>query len=108
MEFPGEQDYKFCEVQAGPGVGASARGARYLSARYLILALVGFDELSYFGTDSNRFESTTGRSFKNRKQDEPARQRNKDREVSASMSENPPQAPLVMFIFGRNFFVRAE
>ena len=30
--------------------------ASYLSAKYLILALVGFDELSNFGTGSNRFD----------------------------------------------------
>jgi hypothetical protein len=45
MEFPCEQHYAFCEAQAGHGVGASARRrARFLSAKYLMLVLAGFDE----------------------------------------------------------------
>jgi hypothetical protein len=61
MEFPCEHYYAFCEVQAGHGVGASAPGwARYLSAKHLILALVGFDELSNFGTGSNRVDEYDG------------------------------------------------
>src|SRR6267143_1935608 len=57
MEFPCEQYYAFCELQVGHGVGASARRrASFLSAKYLMLVLVGFDELSNFGTGSNRFD----------------------------------------------------
>jgi hypothetical protein len=61
MEFPCQQNYAFCEVQAGHGVGASAhRRASSLSTKYLILALVGFDRLSNVGTGSNRFDEYAG------------------------------------------------
>jgi hypothetical protein len=98
MESRCEQYYAFCEVQAGHGVGASARRrASYLSAKYLILALVGFAE----------HDGALVQGEKAGLRACPAKE-SKDLEVSANMSENLFRDRVVMFIFGRNFFVRAE
>jgi hypothetical protein len=89
MESRCKQYYAFCEVQAGHGVGASARRrASYLSAKYLIRAFVGFAE--HDGALVPRRESTTASM--------PGK-RIKDREVSVSMSENLLRGRVVMFIF---------
>jgi hypothetical protein len=98
MESRCEQYYAFCEVQAAHGVGTSGRrGASYLSAKYLIRALVGFAEHDGALVQGEKavLASMPGKRIK-------------DREVSVSMSENLLRGRVVMFIFGRNFLVRAE
>ena len=96
MKFPGEQYYAFCEVRAGHGVGASACGrASFLGTKCV---LAGFDELRSFGTRPSRFDGYDESSVQ---------------EQRAGLGALPGKGKrtgsrIVMFVFGRNFFMRAE
>jgi hypothetical protein len=89
MKFPCEQYYAFCEVRAGHGVGASARGqASFLDTKCVP---AGFDESSLAPVPAGSM-GTMSRPL-----------------TTESLTRSLPSkgkgtgSRIVMFVFGRNF-----
>ena len=79
------------------------------SAKKLMLVLVAFDELSNFGTGYNRFDEYDVWFVKNRNQLRacPAKEKGPG-SIGKPVRKPSSGSRVLMFIFGRDFFMRAE